>query len=118
MHTPNLSRLGFIEIEEDTTDSSRWVWFRKGLYRVEALIAIIELKFSLTIEDDPYATYNENLFYSFEQVTFLLTDGPIEYNGDLESSSDYSSESRRLSIEHIADLEFYLLLTDKLKSFF
>jgi hypothetical protein len=64
-----LEEKGYVRFDEATTDSSRWVWFKKrrktwgGEHELE-----VAIRYELSMGDAPGATYSGNCNYTFNDV--------------------------------------------------
>lgn len=56
-----LKKFGYVRTEEQTTDTSRWIWFKKRRRTFDAQHEIeITISYELSIGDAPHASYTEN----------------------------------------------------------
>ncbi len=60
---------GFIRKDDDASDRSRWVYFKKEIPigNTEYYLRIV-VTYDLVIYDDPNASYEDNHNYSFERI--------------------------------------------------
>ena len=70
-----LLKLGFEQEEEPTSDSSRWVWYKKIIpvsssgYYLQIIVTYL-----LSISDNPYAKGLDNFHYYFETLSLAFCD--------------------------------------------
>lgn len=99
----NLLNLGFEEEEEATSDSSRWVWYKKTIpikdsgYYIQIIVTYL-----LSISDLPNVKYTDNLNYYFENLNVNFCDK----NNNVLSSS-------RHVISRLEELDSLNLMLDK-----
>ena len=103
-----LGVLGFTEYDEETTDPERWVWFRKQLFTIDSLNVIVEVKYSLSISDYPYASYDDNCSYSFEECTLITTYREVDNNAISSGDEDSFEWKTSLSISTTENLQAFV----------
>lgn len=112
-----LEALGFKEYDEETTDPERLVWFRKHLFEIGSLNVIVEVKYNLSISDDPYATYDENCSYDFKRCTLITTHEEVEDNA-ISSDDDSYEQKTILYIQTLEELKSFIESSVKFGEFF
>jgi len=61
-----LEKAGFVRREEETADVVRWVWYEKT---IESQVTfVVQVKFEMSISDDPFVKTSDNFSYSFNGV--------------------------------------------------
>jgi len=87
-----LLKLGFTRHEEDTADTVRSVWYRKAFDSIDSNVKIeVEVEFELSISDDPYASYTDNLDYFWNGCFIRVIDRQM----DRLSNQDFDEETER-----------------------
>ncbi len=114
----DLTRLSFEEYEEETTDSERWIWFRKHLFTFNSLNVIAEVKYSLSISDDPLATYDNNCSYMFEGCALIATYKEVYDNNISSYDADSFEQKTRLIINTTEQLQTFVESATALSAFF
>jgi len=89
-----LEKAGFIEREQHTTDTVRWVWFEKTVDSVASQVRlVVQVEFELSISDDPFVRTSENFSYSFNGVYLKIIEEQTE-------AEDSQSEDRVSFLKH------------------
>jgi hypothetical protein len=74
-----LLKMGFTRTEEDSTDNYRWVHYSRTFQSDKSTFKfIVRVVYEMSLRDDPEASYEENVSYSFEHVYLLVTDRCME----------------------------------------
>jgi hypothetical protein len=105
-----LLRYGYVRRDQSTTDVARSVWFEKIYDSCDSQARLIlQIEFDLSISDDPFATYKENLSYSFNGVYLRVVDRQMaafdNQTYDEETERPRSVGRRKLSITTLEDLK-------------
>jgi hypothetical protein len=78
-----LKRLGFKSREEDTTDTVRSVCYEKAFQSDDSQVKLkIQVEFEKTYRDDPMASYNDNVTYSYSGVYLKVIDRQMDEYDD------------------------------------
>lgn len=69
----SLLKKGYERFDENTTDPSRWVWFRKRRETLDGQHVLeVQIRYELTIGDAVGVSYVQNRDYSFNDVEISL----------------------------------------------
>src|SRR5262245_58534419 len=71
----SLVKRGYKRFDEETTDSSRWVWFKKRRKTLDGHHVLeVAIRYELSIGDALGATYAQNCDYAFNDVEISLSE--------------------------------------------
>src|SRR4030042_664400 len=97
-----LKRLGFKSREEDTTDTVRWICYERAFQSYESQVKlIVQVEFEKFYRDDPFASYTDNVTYSFNRVYLKVIDRQMDEfdNGTYDDDNEKPRNIGRVRID-------------------
>lgn len=100
-----LITFGFIRRDEETTDSTRFIWYEKTLKKGR-FSYILQIEFELSISDDPYGSYSDNHSYTFNDIYLRIINEEISnYNISFDSlRDDFEVDKIKLNLKSIPEI--------------